>query len=234
MTSYESPEKYVVGRDADGVVTVGGRPYPMAEEVVATEDVIQKRIKELAREVADAYKFEKHRDSRNQGSDVQVPITDDNPLVIISVLKGSYIFTADIVRHLSDFGLSNVVDFLRATSYRGTTESSGTVQVLENIRFKDLDGKHILIMEDIVDTGRTLKHLVESILREHKPASLKVCVLADKPEGRIVPFKADFVGLTVPNRYVVGYGFEVNDRYRNYRHIFILKPEYAKRFPAAL
>nr|7SCR_A Chain A, Hypoxanthine-guanine phosphoribosyltransferase [Trypanosoma brucei brucei]7SCR_B Chain B, Hypoxanthine-guanine phosphoribosyltransferase [Trypanosoma brucei brucei]7SCR_C Chain C, Hypoxanthine-guanine phosphoribosyltransferase [Trypanosoma brucei brucei]7SCR_D Chain D, Hypoxanthine-guanine phosphoribosyltransferase [Trypanosoma brucei brucei]7SCR_E Chain E, Hypoxanthine-guanine phosphoribosyltransferase [Trypanosoma brucei brucei]7SCR_F Chain F, Hypoxanthine-guanine phosphoribosylt len=224
----------VVGRDADGNVTVDGRSYPMAESVVATESTIHRSMKEMAQTLANAYKTLKHRDTHNKGNSALAPITDENPLIIISVLKGSYIFTADMVRYLGDCGLPNVVDFIRITSYRGTTKSSGTVQVLDNLRFTELTGKHVLIMEDIADTGRTMKLLVEKIRREYRPASLKVCVLVDKPGGRVVDFKPEFVCLTAPTRYVVGYGFEVNDRYRNYRHVFVLKPEYAKRYPSKL
>ncbi|KAG8342698.1 Phosphoribosyl transferase domain [Trypanosoma vivax] len=230
------PREHTVGKTAEGVVTVDGREYPMAAELVATESVIHKSIREIAQRIADDYRHLTHRDthSSNATDGATAPISDNNPLIVLSILKGSYIFTADLTRYLNDCGLPHVVDFFRATSYRGTTKSSGTVSLLEKPRFVNLEGKHVLIVEDICDTGRTLDCIIKEVREIYRPASLKLCVLADKPGGRLVPVPLDYVCLTVPNQYVIGYGFEVNDRYRNFRHIFTLRPDYAKRFPSQL
>ncbi|RNF24477.1 hypoxanthine-guanine phosphoribosyltransferase [Trypanosoma conorhini] len=231
MISPRGQRGHVVGKNANGVIVVDGKEYPMAEELVATEDAIQRRIKAVAKQLTNFYRPLSHRDTHNGKG--MAPISDENPLIIISVLKGSYIFTADMVRYLGDYGLPHVVDFLRVASYRGTN-STGTVQLLAEMKFRNLRGKHVLILEDVADSGRTLKYLIDKIQQEHHPASLKVCVLADKPGGRSLQMQPDFVCLLVPKKYVVGYGFEVNDRYRCFRHIFTLKPEEATRFPARL
>ncbi|KEG10340.1 hypoxanthine-guanine phosphoribosyltransferase [Trypanosoma grayi] len=237
MISSCQQKEHTVSRNAQGVLVVDGKEYAMAEDLVATEASIQRSIKAVAKELADAYKPLLHRDTHSNNksiiSDSTVPISDENPLIIISVLKGSYIFTADLVRYLVDYGLPHAVDFIRVTSYNGTN-STGTMQLIAEPRFKNLRGKHVLVVEDIADSGRTLRYLVDKIQREHQPASLKVCVLADKPGGRVVPVQPDYVCLKVPNKYVIGYGFEVNDRYRSLRHIFTLKPEVATRYPSQL
>ncbi|EAN91546.1 putative hypoxanthine-guanine phosphoribosyltransferase [Trypanosoma cruzi] len=231
MISSQQAMVHVVSRNAEGVIVVDGKAYPMAEELVATESVIQRSIKAVAKQIADFYRPLSHRDTHGGGG--VAPISDENPLIIISVLKGSYIFTADMVRYLGDYGLPHVVDFLRVASYRGTS-STNKMQLLAETQFKALRGKHVLILEDIVDSGKTLRYILDKVQREHQPATLKVCVLADKPGGRRVTMQPDFVCLTVPNKYVIGYGFEVNDRFRCFRHIFTLRPGEARRYPAHL
>ncbi|RNF00093.1 hypoxanthine-guanine phosphoribosyltransferase [Trypanosoma rangeli] len=230
MISPRQQQENVI-KHVNGVISVDGKEYPMAEELVATENIIQHRIKAVAKQLTDFYRPLLHRDTHS--SKGLAPISDENPLIIISVLKGSYIFTADMVRYLGDYGLPHVVDFLRVSSYSGT-KCTNAMQLLADIRFKDLRGKHVLLLEDISDSGNTLRYIIDKIQQEHHPASLKVCVLADKPAGRRVQVHPDFVCLTVPNKYVIGYGFEVNDRYRCFRHIFTLKPEEATRYPSQL
>ncbi|ORC89460.1 hypoxanthine-guanine phosphoribosyltransferase [Trypanosoma theileri] len=232
MISPRETREHTIGSTPQGVLTVDGKEYPMAEALVATESVIQRNIKRVAKQLANDYMHLTHVDTHRKTTEV-APISHENPLIIISVLKGSYIFTADMVRYLGDYNLPHVVDFIRLASYKGT-RSTGEIQLLSTPRFENLRGKHVLILEDIADSGYTLKYLKEKLQREHQPASLKICVLADKPGGRRVPLEPDYICLTVPNKYVIGYGFEVNDRYRNFRHIFTLKASEAKRYPSRL
>ncbi|KAH9597617.1 Phosphoribosyltransferase domain [Trypanosoma melophagium] len=231
MISPSGQREHVVSKNAQGVIVVDGKEYPMADELVATETVIQQNIKRVAKRIADDYMHLTHTDTH--GKSGVAPISNEDPLIIISVLKGSYIFTADMVRYLGDCDLPHVVDFIRLASYRGIRRT-GNIQLLSKPVFQNLRGKHILILEDIADSGYTLKYMKEKLLKEHEPASLKVCVLADKPGGRRVELVPEYICLTVPHKYVIGYGFEVNDRYRNFRHIFTLKESEAKRYPSLL
>lgn len=227
----------------NGVVTVDGRVYPMASSIVATEYTIQASIKATAQRVADFYRPLTHRNTHPTASAApdapvsphEAPISLDNPLLIISVLKGSYIFTADFVRYLGDMELPHVVDFIRLSSYNSGTTSTGTISVMLNPKFENLQGKHVLIVEDVCDSGRTLKFLRERLIQKYQPKSVRTVVMVNKEaSARKVVFEPEFACLTGPNQYIVGYGFEVNDRYRDLRHIFTLKDEFTKRYPAKL
>lgn len=217
-------------------VVVSGRVYPMALQLVATEDTIQKSIKAAAERIAHDYRSLMHRDSRPDATgDGEAVISLDNPLILISVLKGSYIFTADFVRYLGDCGLPHVTDFIRIASYNNGTSSTGNVSVLAQPRFANLRGKHVLIVEDICDSGRSLRFLHSFLQEKYQPKTLKTLVFANKPaSARRTAFRPDYKCIDVPDKYVVGYGFEVNDRYRDLRHVFVLKDNYANRYPAKL
>ncbi|KPI84182.1 xanthine phosphoribosyltransferase (XRPT) [Leptomonas seymouri] len=227
----------------NGQVIVDGRVYPMASSVMATEDVIQAGIKAAAEKIAAAYRPLTHRNTHPAPgaapdapvSPHEAPISQENPLILISVLKGSYIFTADLVRYLGDAGLPHVVDFVRLASYNAGTTSTGTISVMLEPKFENLKGKHLLIVEDVCDSGRTLKFLRERLIKKFQPKSVKTVVLVNKESSaRRVDFTPEFACLKGPNSYIVGYGFEVNDRYRDLRHIFTLKDGFAKRYPAKL
>lgn len=227
----------------NGKVTVDGRVYPMASSIVATEDVIQASIQATAQKIAAFYKPLTHRNTHPTpdaapGSPVsshEAPISLDNPLILISVLKGSYIFTADLVRYLGDAGLPHVTDFVRLVSYNSGTKSTGSISVMLNPKFADLKGKHVLIVEDVCDSGLTLKFLRERIIKEYQPKSVRTVVMVNKvSSARKVEFQPEFACMEGPNKYIVGYGFEVNDRYRDARHIFTLKDGFATRYPAKL
>lgn len=142
-----------------------------------------------------------------------------NPLVVC-ILKGAIMFMTDLVRELDEYV---ELDFMDVSSYGDATESSGEVKVI-----KDLDtsvaGRDVLIVEDIVDTGRTLSYLIK-IFQTRDARSIKVCTLMDKPERRVKDVKADYVGTEVPNEFVVGYGLDYAERYRNLPYIGVLKPE---------
>ncbi len=151
-------------------------------------------------------------------------ITEDyqnsKELVLVGLLKGSVPFLSDLMKKI-DLKLS--VEYMDVSSYHGTTSSSGEVKII-----KDLDtpisGKDVIIIEDIIDTGRTLKTVIE-LLSGRGAKSVKVVTLVDKPSGRVVELEADYVGLTVGNEFIVGYGLDYNEYYRNLDYIGILKEE---------
>lgn len=142
---------------------------------------------------------------------------DKNP-VLLGVLQGSFIFMADLVRRL-DFPLE--VEFLRLASYGRGTKSSGRIRVVQGLRVP-VRGRHVLVVEDIIDTGTTLAFLLD-YLKKKRPASLKVCALTDKPSRRQVPVTIDYLGLTVPDKFVVGYGLDCAGKYRNLPDICCLE-----------
>ena len=134
---------------------------------------------------------------------------DKNPL-LISVLKGSFVFVADLVRCVD---IPVEVEFIRLSSYGRDKTSSGTVRVVQGL-CASVKGKDVLVVEDIVDTGRTTSFLLD-YLRKRKPASLKLCTLLDKPSRREVPVTIDYLGLTVPNKFIVGYGVDWDEKFRH-------------------
>ncbi|MEO7020055.1 MAG: hypoxanthine phosphoribosyltransferase [Ktedonobacteraceae bacterium] len=143
----------------------------------------------------------------------------DRPLLLLGTLKGAVPFIADLARTIE---LPLELDYMAISSYGNSTQSSGVVRIL-----KDLEGpishKHVLIVEDIIDSGLTLSYLME-VLRQRRPLSLRVCTLLDKERERIKPVTCDYVGFTISDRFVVGYGLDYAQRYRNLPYIGILKP----------
>lgn len=134
---------------------------------------------------------------------------DKNPL-LVGILKGSFVFLADLVRQL-DFPLE--VDFVRLSSYGSGTQTSGRVKIVQGLK-SDVKGRHVLVVEDIIDTGITLKYFL-GYLKKKNPASLKLCALTEKPSRRRVPVQIDYLGLTVPDKFIVGYGIDCGEKYRN-------------------
>ena len=171
------------------------------EKVLITEEEIQAKVKELGEILTEEYK-------------------DKNPIVV-GVLKGVVVFYADMIRQIK---VPCQMDFMWISSYQGT-ESSGKMLVRQKLS-NNIEGRHVLILEDIFDTGRSLQFLVET-LKEQNPASLKICTFLDKPERRVpgVTVKADYTGYVIPNEFVVGYGLDFNEKYRNLPYIGVLKPE---------
>lgn len=141
----------------------------------------------------------------------------DEPLLCVGVLKGSFLFLADLVRRL---GENTMIDFVLVSSYGDATESSGIVQIRKDLDI-NIEGKNVLIVEDIIDTGATLSHLC-ALLNTRRPKSLKVVTLLSKPEARKQHAPVDYVGFEIPNRFVVGYGLDHAERYRNLPYIAIL------------
>jgi hypoxanthine phosphoribosyltransferase len=140
--------------------------------------------------------------------------------ILIAILKGSFMFLADLIRRL-DFPLE--VEFARLSSYGRGTKSSGKIRVVQGVQSK-IKGRHILVIEDIIDTGLTSAFLLDYLSRK-KPASLKLCVLTDKPSRRQVPVNIDYRGLTVPDKFIVGYGLDWDERFRYLPDIYVMENE---------
>ncbi len=170
------------------------------DKILLTEEQIQTRIREL-------------------GAVLTAEYADKNP-VIVGVLKGVVVFYADMIRQIK---APCQIDFMWISSYKGTVSSGMTIR--QDIS-ADIRGRHVLILEDIYDTGNSLTFTVEHLLAK-EPASVKICTLLDKPERRKpgITLQADYVGFTIPNEFVVGYGLDYNEQYRNLPYVGILKPE---------
>jgi len=170
-------------------------------EVLLTEEQIQAKVVELGTRISSDY----------AGSE----------LTLVSVLKGSLPFMADLMRSIA---IPVQIDLMEVSSYGGTaTESSGLVRILKDLS-SSIDGRHVLIVEDIIDTGLTLNYLMR-YLRGKNPASLRICTLLDKPARRLVEIPIDYLGFEIPDRFVIGYGLDYGERYRNLRFVGVLRPE---------
>ena len=154
---------------------------------------------------------------RRLASEISRDYRDKNP-VLLGILKGSFMFLADLVRQI-DFPLE--VEFIRLSSYGSGQQTRGKVKVVQGLRL-DVRDRHVLVVEDIVDTGITVAFLLE-YLKKRKPASLRLCALTDKPSRRRVPVSIDYTGLTVPDKFLVGYGLDYNEKYRNLPDICVLE-----------
>ncbi len=170
------------------------------ETIYASEEQIRERIAVLGREITRDY-------------------AGREP-VFVGVLKGCFIFMADLVRACD---LPCTVDFMVVSSYGGGTVSSGAVEIVKDLS-KDIAGKDVIIVEDILDSGNTLSYL-KKYMSARGPASIRIVTLLDKPERRTADVKADYVGFTIPDAFVVGYGLDYDQRYRNLPYIGVLKPE---------
>lgn len=170
------------------------------EKVLIDEETLMKRVKELGAKITDDYK--------------------DKQLVVIAILKGAIIFTSDLIKEIK---LPLEIDFMDTSSYGASTKSSGVVRILKDLDL-EIEGKDVLIVEDIVDTGLTL-HYLEENLRSRKPNSLKICCCLDKPHRRKAPVKVDYVGFNIPDEFVIGYGLDYNEKYRNLPYIGVLSKE---------
>lgn len=170
------------------------------EEILLSSEMLQTKINELGEQITADYR--------------------GKSLLLLGTLKGAVPFIADLARAID---LPLEIDYMAISSYGNSTESSGVVRIL-----KDLEGpiaqKHVLIVEDIIDSGLTLHYLME-VLRQRKPLSLAVCTLLDKVRERVKPVTSNYIGFTIPDRFVVGYGLDYAQRYRNLPYIGILKPD---------
>jgi hypoxanthine phosphoribosyltransferase len=155
---------------------------------------------------------------RQMGAQLTADYKGEDP-ILVGVLRGSFIFMADLVRCIET---PLELDFVAASSYGTWAVSTGQVDLRLDLE-KDIIGRHVIVVEDILDTGRTLSKLVDELKKRH-PASLKLCVLLDKPERRVAQIEADYVGFTVPDEFVVGCGLDFNQKYRQLPYIGILKP----------
>ncbi len=169
-------------------------------KVLVSEGDIRERIAALGKQISADYKGRE-------------------PL-FVGVLKGCFIFMADLVRACD---IKCTVDFMVVSSYGAGTVSSGAVEIVKDLS-QDIAGRDIIIVEDILDSGNTLSYL-EKIMTARNPASIRIVTLMDKPERRTADVKADYVGFTIPDAFVVGYGLDFDQRYRNLPYIGVLKPE---------
>ena len=172
----------------------------ITKEILFSRGDIQQRVKELARQISTDY--------------------EGRELIIIGVLKGAFIFMADLIREIS---IPCTVDFARLASYGTGSESSGKVVMTKDIE-TSIKGRDVLIVEDILDTGLTLQYFVEW-LQERNPRSMKICVLLDKRKRRKVTFEADYVGFTLEDGFVVGYGLDFDEKFRFSPDIYVIKQE---------
>ena len=140
-------------------------------------------------------------------------------VLLVSVLKGSVVFMADLMRAIT---IPVQIDFMATSSYGAGTQTSGSVKIIKDLDI-DLSGYHIVLVEDILDSGRTLSHLME-LLRMRGAASLKICTLFDKPSRRQVPVEPAYVGAVIPDAFIVGYGLDYDEKYRNLPFVGVLKP----------
>ena len=159
-----------------------------------------------------------HARTQELGDRLYERFHDKNPM-FVGVLNGCFIFMADLVRAAQ---LKSEVEFIGLSSYKNATKSSGSVQITRDLQ-RDINGRDIIVIEDILDTGRTLSFVMK-LLGKQSPASLKLVVLLDKPSRREAPVEADIVGFTIPDAFVVGYGLDYAEKYRNLPYIGILKP----------
>lgn len=175
------------------------------KEIILTEEKIKKRVKELADDITKDF--------------------PDGDLILIGVLKGSVIFISDLMRSMN---VNVTMDFMAVSSYGMSSKTSGIVRILKDLDF-DIENKDVIIVEDIIDTGTTLKYLYE-YLKSRNPRTLKICCLLDKPERRNVDIKADYIGFEIPDAFVVGYGLDYAEMFRNLPYIGILKEEVYKKY----
>ena len=166
-------------------------------EILFSREAIQKRVKELANQISGDYA--------------------GRELVVIGILKGAFIFMSDLVREVS---VPCKIDFARVASYGAGSESSGKVVMTKDIE-TSIKGRDILIVEDIIDTGLTLQYLVDWLM-ERSPRSLKICVFLDKRKRRKISFEADYVGFTIDDGFVVGYGLDFNEQYRFLPDVYVM------------
>jgi hypoxanthine phosphoribosyltransferase len=175
-------------------------------EVLIDEQAIAAKVRELGTAIADDYRAK--------------------DLVLVSILKGALPFLADLMRQMP---IPLALDFLEVSSYGEATESSGNVRILKDLA-KSIEGRDVVVVEDILDTGQTLSYVIEH-LRSKQPASVRLCTLLDKPARRIVPIQIDYRGFEIADKFVVGYGLDYAERYRNLPFIGVLKPEVYRGVP---
>jgi hypoxanthine phosphoribosyltransferase len=171
--------------------------------VMITEEEIDKRVKEIADEINAEY--------------------GDQEVHLICVLRGGSFFMCELAKRIT---CPVTLDFIACSSYGNDTKSSGVVRIVKDLSDSIVD-KNVIVIEDVVDTGRTLNYLLD-MLWDRKPKTMKLCALLDKPSRRVVEVKTDYIGFTIPDEFVVGYGLDYAQRYRNLPYIAVIEPEAAK------
>ena len=179
----------------------------MIDKVLVDEETLQARVKELGQIVSTEY--------------------EAGDLVLICVLKGGVAFLTDLMRHIT---VPHEIDFLAISSYgAGQRESTGAVRLIMDLK-ADIAGRDVLIVEDIVDSGRTMDYLLRT-LGARQPASLRICTLLSKPSRREIDVPLDYIGFEIPNEFVLGYGLDLDEKYRNLPYVAVLKQEYFAGLP---
>lgn len=173
------------------------------DEILFSEEQIKETVNKLAEQINNDYAGEE--------------------LIVVGILKGCFVFVSDLVRRLQG---DVQIHFMQVSSYGSGTESSGTIKIKKDLNV-DIQGKHVLIAEDIVDSGNTLYQLLP-ILKERKPASVKVCSLLSKPSRRQVDYNPDYIGFEIPDKFIVGYGLDCDERFRQLPYIAVVKVEDAE------
>jgi hypoxanthine phosphoribosyltransferase len=176
----------------------------IVERIIVSEEAIQERVQELAADISRDYA--------------------GKTITLLCVLKGGLMFLCDLAKHITQ---PVEYDFMSVSSYGDATETSGIVRITKDLE-ESLEGKHVLIVEDIIDTGLTLNYLVK-ILQSRNPASLRICTLLTKPANRRVEIPIDYVGFEVPNEFLVGYGLDYKQLYRNVPYVFVPSKELLER-----
>ena len=166
--------------------------------VMISEDQIKEKVYELAKQIEKDFKGQQ--------------------LLVVGILKGSSVFVADLIRQMD---LDINIDFMSVSSYGNSTKSSGTVKILKDLDV-DIEGKNVLIVEDIIDSGLTLSNLVAA-LETRKPKTLTICTLLDKPQRRTADIKVDYVGFVIEDKFIVGYGIDYAEKYRNLPYIGVVE-----------
>ena len=170
------------------------------QEILFSEEQLKTRVNEIARQIEADY----------AGKEI----------MLIGILRGSFVFMADLCRAIR---LPCTLDFMSVSSYGSGTTSSGQIQIIKDLS-EDISGRHVIVIEDILDSGNTLSYLL-NILEHRHPADLRLCALLDKPDRRVKPVELHYCGFTIPDAFVVGYGLDYDEHYRGLPYIGILKPE---------
>ena len=174
--------------------------HPDAKEILVSENELNEIVRSLGRRITEDYAGKK--------------------LLLVGILKGSVVFMSDLMRYID---LDCHIDFMRVSSYGAGTSSSGKINIELDLR-RSVKGYDVLIIEDILDSGNTLS-LLKELLESRGPESVKICTLLDKPERHIADIKPDYTGKVIPNYFVIGYGLDYDEKYRNLPYVAILKPE---------
>jgi len=175
------------------------RRDPLIERILISSDDIQQRIHQIGNEINRDYK--------------------DSVPVLVNILKGAYVFLADLTRTLT---VHHEVDFMAISSYHGGTQSSGVVKIEKDLK-ADITDRDVIIVEDIIDTGLTINHLLE-LLQTRNPRSIRVCTLLDKKSRRLKEAQIDYCGFEIPDEFVIGFGLDYEEKYRNLPFVGVLKP----------
>lgn len=174
--------------------------HPSIEKILISEEELKNAVKKLAAQINNDYKNE--------------------PLTLVVILKGSMVFASDLMRHLT---MPVTIDFMQASSYGSGTVSKGFIKIKQDLS-SDIEGKNVLIIEDIIDSGNTL-HKLKELLKERNPKSVRICTVLDKPDRRVTPVEVEYSGIVIPDEFVVGYGLDYDEYLRNLPYVGILKKE---------